>query len=275
MHFAKLDDSPMFRKQVTITSLLKLVLLVPPGLQCLQQLFPALTPGCWLDICAGASNVRMDCQGYGETACSHRLHYLCSSQCINNGRTKASFLACSCSLRNAFMDLSLSQVLVICSLDCICTVVSMLSCESVASVHFVVETFSLTVLNFKHWFTASSSRGRCRGIEGAMSTILQRLPQIYVIFATHFLACIVNRMILFSLSWLWITYWLSGSYSPHELQACCGVFVCSCKFLTFSWLWVNNMVLMELQGGAWWGIWWGYCLCKCFGDLWRRPWWSN
>jgi hypothetical protein len=50
MHFAKLDDSPMFRKQVTIASLLKLVFLVPPGLQCLQQLFPALTPGCWLEL---------------------------------------------------------------------------------------------------------------------------------------------------------------------------------------------------------------------------------
>jgi hypothetical protein len=236
MHFAKLDDSPMFRKQVTLASLLKLVFLVPPGLQCLQQLFPALTPGCWLDTCAEASNVRMDCQGYGETICSHRLHNLCSSQCINNGRTKASILACSCSSRNAFMDLSLSQVLVICTLDCICTVVSMLSCESVVSVHFVTETFSLTALNFTHWFTASSSRGKCRGIEGAMSTILQRLPQIYVIFATHFLACILNRMTLFSLSWLWITYWLSRSYTQHELQSYCGIFVCSCKFLTFSWL---------------------------------------
>jgi hypothetical protein len=204
MHFAKLDDSPMFRKQVTIASLLKLFLLVPPGLQCLQQLFPALTPGCWLDICAEASNVRMDCQDYGETVCSDNLH----NECINNGRTEASILACSCSLRNAFMDLSLSQVLVICNLDCICTVVSMLSCESVVSVHFVIETFSLTVLNFTHWFTASSSRGKCRGIEGAMSTILQRLPQIYVIFATHFLACILNGMILFSLSGLWVTYWL-------------------------------------------------------------------
>jgi hypothetical protein len=120
------------------------------------------------------------------------------------------------------MDLSLSQVLVICTLDCICTVVSMLSCESVVLVHFVTGTFSLTALNFTHWFTASSSRGKCRGIEGAMSTILQRLPQIYVIFATHFLACILNRMTLFSLSWLWITYWLSGSYSQHELQSFVG-----------------------------------------------------
>lgn len=164
--------------------------------------FLHLTPGCWLDTCAEASNVRMDCQGYGETVCSHRLHNLCSSQCINNGRTKASILACSRSLRNAFMDLSLSQVLVICNLDCICTVVSMLSCESVVSVHFVIKTFSLIVLNFTHWFTASSSGRKCRGIEGSMSTILQRLPQIYVIFATHFLACILNRMTLFSLSWL-------------------------------------------------------------------------